>query len=147
MFRVTSYVVADYSLSYLTKTVSYRYADDETTSDKIINVYEFDVERKKPQRTYEALSDDFNSYGNIQFKSEDQFEHFVHSNSGEPLLVGVFETGGSTGASKVLNGLETTAFSLNSIAELPKTRRASVMSFPQRQSLPARKREIYTKLR
>ena len=121
VFRVTSYVVADYSLSYLTKTVSYRYADDETTSDKIINVYEFDVDGKTA-RTYEALSDDFNSYGNIQFKSEDQFEHFVHSNSGEPLLVGVFETGGSTGASKVLNGLETTAFSLNSIAELPKTK-------------------------
>lgn len=121
VFRVTSYVVADYSLSYLTKTVSYRYADDETTSDKIINVYEFDVDGKTA-RTYEALSDDFNSYGNIQFKSEEQFEHFVHSNGGEPLLVGVFETGGSPSASKTLDEFETTAFSLNSVAELPKTK-------------------------
>ena len=71
----------DYTLSYLTKTVTYRYTDDEDATHKIRYVYEFDGDAKTV-RTYEALDDAFNSYGNIQFRSESEFEHFVLYESG-----------------------------------------------------------------
>ena len=111
----------DYTLSYLTKTVTYRYTDDEDATDKIRYVYEFDGDGKTV-RTYEALDDAFNSYGNIQFRSESEFEHFVQTNTGTPMLAGMFETAGEIYNSKVVDEFQTTAYSVNSLSELPKTK-------------------------
>ena len=111
----------DYTLSYLTKTVTYRYTDDEDATDKIRYVYEFDGDGKTV-RTYEALDDSFNSYGNIQFRSESEFEHFVQTNTGTPMLSGMFETAGEIYNSKVVDEFQTTAYSVNSLSELPKTK-------------------------
>ena len=111
----------DYTLSYLTKTVTYRYTDDEDATDKIRYVYEFDGDGKTV-RTYEALDDAFNSYGNIQFRSESEFEHFVQTNTGTPMLSGMFETAGEIYNSKVVDEFQTTAYSVNSLSELPKTK-------------------------
>ena len=111
----------DYTLSYLTKTVTYRYTDDEDATHKIRYVYEFDGDGKTV-RTYEALDDAFNSYGNIQFRSESEFEHFVQTNTGTPMLAGMFETAGEIYNSKVVDEFQTTAYSVNSLSELPKTK-------------------------
>ena len=111
----------DYTLSYLTKTVTYRYTDDEDATHKIRYVYEFDGDGKTV-RTYEALDDSFNSYGNIQFRSESEFEHFVQTNTGTPMLAGMFETAGEIYNSKVVDEFQTTAYSVNSLSELPKTK-------------------------
>ncbi len=111
----------DYTLSYLTKTVTYRYTDDEDATHKIRYVYEFDGDGKTV-RTYEALDDAFNSYGNIQFRSESEFEHFVQTNTGTPMLSGMFETAGEIYNSKVVDEFQTTAYSVNSLSELPKTK-------------------------
>ena len=111
----------DYTLSYLTKTVTYRYTDDEDATDKIRYVYEFDGDGKTV-RTYEALDDAFNSYGNIQFRSESEFEHFVQTNTGTPMLAGMFETAGEIYNSKVVDEFQTTVYSVNSLSELPKTK-------------------------
>ena len=110
----------DYTLSYLTKTVTYRYTDDEDATDKIRYVYEFDGDGKTV-RTYEALDDAFNSYGNIQFRSESEFEHFVQTNTGTPMLSGMFETAGEILGNKEMSGNKT-VYSVNSLSELPKTK-------------------------
>ena len=110
----------DYTLSYLTKTVTYRYTDDEDATDKIRYVYEFDGDGKTV-RTYEALDDAFNSYGNIQFRSESEFEHFVQTNTGTPMLSGMFETAGEIFGNKEMSGNKT-VYSVNSLSELPKTK-------------------------
>ena len=110
----------DYTLSYLTKTVTYRYTDDEDATHKIRYVYEFDGDGKTV-RTYEALDDAFNSYGNIQFRSESEFEHFVQTNTGTPMLAGMFETAGEIFGNKEMSGNKT-VYSVNSLSELPKTK-------------------------
>ena len=116
----------DYTLSYLTKTVTYRYTDDEDATDKIRYVYEFDGDGKTV-RTYEALDDAFNSYGNIQFRSESEFEHFVQTNTGTPMLAGMFETAGEIYNSKVVDEFQTTVYSVNSLSELPKPNRGRTL--------------------